>query len=52
MIYKYTCGMCHEDLVNINEDNLVDMVQEHSQNEHDMKMDRNDIRDGIKEEEE
>lgn len=47
MAKTYTCGVCGEEIAADMETRLVEMVQDHAREEHDMEMEAEDIRTGI-----
>ncbi len=49
MAYMYTCGVCDHEFSDENRSDLIDMVQEHADEEHNMDLSRSDIREDIKE---
>lgn len=49
MAYNYTCSACDQEFSHDNRSYLIDMVQEHAEDEHDMDMSRSDIHEDIEE---
>lgn len=47
MAKQFTCDVCGETLTADRESRLVEKVQEHAQEEHDMELESEDIREGI-----
>lgn len=47
MAKTFTCDVCGEEFMEDRESVLVEKVQEHADEEHDMELDADDIRDGI-----
>ena len=51
MAHQYSCGMdgCDFQVRSEDENEVVDMVQEHAQNKHGTSMDRSDVETGMQE---
>lgn len=46
MAHQYTCDACAFRVRSETDDELIEFVREHAQEQHDMNMSRQDIRDG------
>ena len=47
LAHEYTCGVCNETFQDDSRGMLIEKVQEHAQNEHDMEMSSEEVMDDI-----